>query len=175
LDLGQAADPGKALQAIKEQLRGIPSRGIGYGVLRYLYTDTEVTEQLRRLPQAEVSFNYLGQLHQDLPEALPFRPAREAIGPERSPRGSRKYLLEINGQVARGQLQLVWTYSENVHRHSTIEQLAQGYAEELRTLIRHCQSPEAGGFTPSDFPLLHLNQRHIDQIIGKVEVYKERT
>ena len=27
---------------------------------------------------------------------------------------------------------------------------------ELERLIRHCQSPEAGGFTPSDFPEAEL-------------------
>jgi len=42
-----------------------------------------------------------------------------------------------------------WMYSEAVHRRSTIEDLAQRFVEALRSIIG--QSPEAGGFTPSDF------------------------
>jgi len=34
-------------EGIKEQLRSVPNRGIGYGVLRYLSGDTSVTEQLQ--------------------------------------------------------------------------------------------------------------------------------
>jgi len=45
---------------------GIPNRGIGYGMLRYLSDNTETVEQLRSLPQAEVVFNYLGQFDQTL-------------------------------------------------------------------------------------------------------------
>ena len=60
LQLEHAATPAEALKSVKEQLRRIPKGGIGYGVLRYLSQDTEVTEKLRALPQAEVYFNYLG-------------------------------------------------------------------------------------------------------------------
>jgi microcystin synthetase protein McyA len=31
-------------------------------------------------------------------------------------------------------------------------------------LIDHCLSPEAGGFTPSDFPLADLDQQQLDQL-----------
>ena len=53
--------------------------------------------------------------------------------------------------------QLNWEYSVNIHRRTTIEQLAENYMQALRAIIIHCQSPEAGGHTPSDFPLANLN------------------
>ena len=52
---------------IKEQLRAVPNRGVGYGLLRYVRGDEAVAAALRALPQAEVCFNYLGQLDQALP------------------------------------------------------------------------------------------------------------
>ncbi len=61
LRLDAGVGPGEALKAIKEQLRGVPHRGIGYGLLRYL-RGGEASERLATLPAAEVSFNYLGQL-----------------------------------------------------------------------------------------------------------------
>ena len=167
LEWGQASGPGDALKKVKEQLRQVPQRGIGYGLLRYPSGSGETAEKLRALPQAEVSFNYLGQFDQVLPESSSFKLAQESSGPPRSPRGRRSHLLDINGFIVGGRLQLDWTYSENVHRRSTIEALAEGFIEALRSLIAHCLSPQAGGYTPSDFPLAKINQRQLDKIVSK--------
>jgi amino acid adenylation domain-containing protein/non-ribosomal peptide synthase protein (TIGR01720 family) len=169
LELGKTSDPGESLKSVKEQLRAIPNRGLGYGLLRYLSGDKEITAALQRLPQAEVSFNYLGQLDQALPADSPFRPARESGGQVHSLRGSRKHLLDVRGSIAGGQLHLVWTYSEKAHRRSTIEHLARSFVEALRSLIAHCQAPEAGGYTPSDFPLAQLDQEALDAAFEEVE------
>jgi thioester reductase-like protein/non-ribosomal peptide synthase protein (TIGR01720 family) len=143
LDLGETGSPGKALKAVKEQLRGIPNRGIGYGLLRYLSDDREMSLQLRSLPQAEVSFNYLGQFDQALSESSLFGLAQESSGLSCSLSGNRSYLIDINGFVAGGQLRLDWTYSEQIHRQSTIERLAQGFRSVLRSLIAHCRAADA--------------------------------
>jgi amino acid adenylation domain-containing protein/non-ribosomal peptide synthase protein (TIGR01720 family) len=169
LELGEASGPGETLKTIKEQLRRVPNHGIGYGLLRYLSREKEIAEKLRARPQAQVSFNYLGQLDQVLPEPAPFGPAGEPTGPAHSPRGNRRYLLEVNGSVVGGQLRLFWTYSENVHRRSTIESLAQECVEALRLLIAHCQSPEAGGYTPSDFPLARLDEQKLSALSRFIE------
>jgi non-ribosomal peptide synthase protein (TIGR01720 family) len=165
LQLDPAATLGDALKSVKEQLRSVPERGIGYGVLRYLSQSTEVTKKLRALPQAEVCFNYLGQMDRGEPGAMWFGPVWEASGPHRSPRGNRRYLLEINGRLAGGQVQLDWTYSECIHQRGTIEELVQSFIEALRMLIVHCQSPEVGGYTPSDFPKMKLSQQELDALL----------
>jgi non-ribosomal peptide synthase protein (TIGR01720 family) len=165
LQLEHAYTPTEALKSVKEQLRRIPKRGIGYGMLRYLSQDTEVIEKLRALPQAEVCFNYLGQGDQLVSGPLFFGPVREAIGPHRSPQGWRHYLLEVNSRLAGGQLRCDWTYSEQIHRWDTIAGLAQGFIEALRMLIRQCQSAEAGGYTPSDFPQMRLSQQELDELL----------
>ena len=100
--------------------------------------------------------------------AAPFTLAQEFRGPDHSPEGRRSHLLEINGGIAGGQLRLEWTYSENLHRRSTIERLAQEYMDALREIIAHCQSPEAGGYTPSDFSLARLDQKKLDKILKKL-------
>ncbi|HBL14315.1 MAG TPA: hypothetical protein DD379_23600, partial [Cyanobacteria bacterium UBA11162] len=80
-------------------------------------------------------------------------------------RGNRRYLIDINGFVLGGELQLEWTYSEQIHQRTTIEELAQGFVEALRSLITHCQSPEAGGYTSSDFPEANLSQKDLEQFL----------
>ena len=55
------------LKSVKEQLRQIPNRGVGFGLLRYTAGSTEVRNTLRTHSRAEVSFNYLGQVDRTLP------------------------------------------------------------------------------------------------------------
>ncbi|MEG4215637.1 amino acid adenylation domain-containing protein [Microcoleus sp. Pol14C6] len=161
-NLEQPSDLGATLKSVKEQLRAVPNRGIGCGVLRYL--NPEIAENLHKLPQSEVSFNYLGQFDQVLPKSSLFMLSSEPSGPLRSPRGNRRYLLEINGFIASNKLQLDWTYSESIHRRESIENLATGFIESLRSLIQYCQSPDAGGCTPSDFAEFKWSQWSQDDL-----------
>jgi non-ribosomal peptide synthase protein (TIGR01720 family) len=172
--ISHISQPGEAIKAIKEQLRSIPNRGIGYGVLRYLSVDRSVAAQLQTLPQAEVRFNYLGQFDRVLPESSLFGLVKQAPGNSRSPRGNRRYLLDINGLVLGGQLQLEWTYSEQIHQHSTIAKLAQGYIEALRSLIAHCKSSEAGGYTPSDFQQAKVSQKDLNRLLEQINRGSEK-
>ncbi|MGH9933381.1 MAG: amino acid adenylation domain-containing protein, partial [Pyrinomonadaceae bacterium] len=117
-------EDGEALKGVKEKLRKIPGAGgEGYGLLRYLSGRRDVMEKMSALPQAEVSFNYFGQLDQLLSASPMFKligePGRSKIGLSER----RAYLLEVNGWVTSGRLQMTWTYSQNRHRHSTIEAL----------------------------------------------------
>ncbi len=139
LDSGESFNLEDVLKSVKEQLRTIPNRGIGYGVLRYLSTNPEIARQLRSLPQPEVSFNYLSQVDQALPPASLFKRTHKSSGSARNLQGSRSHLLEINGLVIGGELQVEWTYSEAIHRRTTIERLAQKFVETLQQMITECQ------------------------------------
>ncbi|HEX9426136.1 MAG TPA: condensation domain-containing protein, partial [Candidatus Polarisedimenticolia bacterium] len=166
LRLGEARTPGEALRAIKEQLRRVPRHGIGYGLLRYFGGDAEMAARLRAMPQAEVAFNYLGQFDPSLPDEALFGLARRDTGPAHGPRGRRSHLVEIDGLIAGDRLRLRFIYSEACHHRATIERLADRYLAELRGLIAHCRSSEAGGSTPSDFPLADLDQRELDRLLA---------
>ncbi|MGE0127971.1 MAG: SDR family NAD(P)-dependent oxidoreductase [Blastocatellales bacterium] len=166
LELEEGGGPGEALKAIKEQLRRVPTGGVGYGLLRYLSWDEDIVKRLREAPQAEVRFSYLGQFDQLLPESSPFTPSQGAVGSLHSPRGERSHLLEISGATHQGRLRLDWTYSENIHSRATVERLAQDFVEALRGLIAHCQSAIAPGYTPSDFPLANVSQQQLDGLMA---------
>jgi amino acid adenylation domain-containing protein/non-ribosomal peptide synthase protein (TIGR01720 family) len=163
LTAGQGKEPGEAIKSTKEQLRRIPKKGIGYGILRYLQ-EGEAAEAVRAVPQAAVSFNYLGQA--DGISSGVFALAKESGGRERSERGERRHLLDVNAVVTGGQLSATWAYSEDVHERATVEAVAGSFMAELKALIAHCLSPEAGGYTPSDFPLAGLEQGKIDRLFG---------
>jgi non-ribosomal peptide synthase protein (TIGR01720 family) len=168
LDGEQATDPGEALKAVKEQLRSVPQKGLGYGLLRYLSQDPDIAEQFASLPQAEVVFNYLGQFDTSFHGQSLFHAANVSTGPAYSPLQPRSHLLEINASVVGGRLHLAWHYSRSVHHQETIQKLARRFIEALADLITHCQSPEVGGYTPSDFPLAGLDQPQLDWLIQQL-------
>ncbi len=158
LDLRGRDGVGEALKAVKEQLRGLPHGGIGHGLLRFS------AEAGPALAHSQISFNYLGQLDQARPSGFDWAP--EPAGPLRSRRGLRSHLLELDGSVVDGGLRFTCAYSENLHRRDTMDRLAAAVTAELRATIAHCRSPEAGGPTPSDFPLSTLNQSQLDKILA---------
>src|SRR6185295_6738727 len=162
---GSGAGPGGALRAVKERLRAIPNRGLGFGLLRYL-GDEEARAALSRAPVSEISFNYLGQLDQALPEASPFLLARENAGPAEDPAQPRRFLLDVAASVLGGRMELTATFGRSVHRRATIERLLDAFARELRAIVEHCRQPEAGGFTPSDFPLARIDQDALDRLLA---------
>ncbi len=169
LDLTAASGPGAVIAQIKEQLRAVPGRGLGYGLLRYLRDGEAVAARLAAMPGAEVSFNYLGQFDQALPEASPFAFARESAGPGYSPRARRAYALDVQASVRGGRLRVRFAYGEQRFERATIEALAERFLERLRGLVAHCLSPEAGGYTPSDFGKAGLTQEDIGDLLGQLD------
>ncbi|MCU0488384.1 MAG: amino acid adenylation domain-containing protein, partial [Anaerolineales bacterium] len=63
LTISPENDLGQDLMGIKEQLRLVPQKGLGYGLLRYRENE-KLTESdlLWKMPDPQVSFNYLGQV-----------------------------------------------------------------------------------------------------------------
>ena len=154
--------PGEALKSVKEQLRQIPRRGVGYGILRYLNADSGLASR----PEPAMVVNYLGQFDQVLAGSRLFRFAPESSGPWHSPRQRRRHALELNSLVIDGRLELRWTYSPSFCAESAVQPLFDAFSTALRELISHCLSPEAGGRTPADFPLARLDQPALDRLVG---------
>ncbi|GLV53959.1 hypothetical protein KDH_08100 [Dictyobacter sp. S3.2.2.5] len=79
--------------------------------------------------------------------------------------GQRAYLLEIISLVTDDRIHFTWSYSRNCYDAATIQELAAEFIHTLREILNHCQQPQAGGVTPSDFPLARLTQEQLDQRI----------
>jgi non-ribosomal peptide synthase protein (TIGR01720 family) len=158
-----ASRPEVLVKSVKEQFRAIPNRGFGYGVLRYL-GDRETSEQLRRLPQPQITFNYLGQFDQ-MSTSL-FHLANGPKGPEHSPQQARRHLLELTAVVLDNALQLKWSFSRNRHRRETIEGLAANFLAGLRDIIS--QKEATAELSQTDFPHASLSQGDLDKIIDRI-------
>jgi len=168
------AAAGQVLKRVKEQVRAVPGDGLGYGVLRYL--DPATGPVLAGLPAAQVGFNYLGR---------PTPPPRPASGQARDPgEGAGQwrqlglggdtdpalpvaYPLQASATVQDGPdgpvlaLGLAWPAA--VLPDADARALLAAWRDMLQGLAAHATSPAAGGHTPSDFPLLNLEQDQVDE------------
>ncbi|TBU87323.1 non-ribosomal peptide synthetase, partial [Stutzerimonas kirkiae] len=156
-----------SIKTIKEQLRAIPDKGIGFGALRYLGDET-AKQALSDLPEPQITFNYLGQFDGSFGEgentSAFLIPAVESSGASQSAQAPLGNWLSINGQVYGGELRLDWSFSQEMYKEETIQRLAQEYAEELEALIAHCADKNTFGLTPSDVPLAGLSQPRLDAL-----------
>jgi non-ribosomal peptide synthase protein (TIGR01720 family) len=128
---------GASIVAVRDQLAGVPQKGVGYGALRYM-AENSVQAQLAALPQARLTFNYLGQFDQTFDEQAMLMPAEEGIGDTYSLEAGLGNWLEVVGQVFDGKLSMRCIYSTRRYRPSTIETLMQHYQAELEALVEHC-------------------------------------
>ncbi|CAM3778179.1 Linear gramicidin synthase subunit D [Pseudomonas reidholzensis] len=163
--LAPQAELGQSIKAIKEQLRAVPDKGIGYGLLRYRGAPA-IREQLGRGAQAQVTFNYLGQFDGSFStaEGALFSPSGESAGRTQCAGAPLGNDLSITGQVYGGELFLEWTYSADVYQPATIDGLAQAFEQALADVVEHCCQAEHQGVTPSDFPLARLTQAQLDSL-----------
>ncbi|MEM9161530.1 MAG: alpha/beta fold hydrolase [Cyanobacteria bacterium P01_F01_bin.4] len=175
LQLANRNDIGASLKTVKEQLRQIPDRGIGYGILRYLGDETT---RKRLTLSSEVLFNYLGQRESGRPADPETESGIRVIenidtGTLRDPRNQRNYLLEINAWVTHGQLHINWTYDTQRYRSGTMARVANTYLSALKAIVTHCTASDGtvfncGGFTPSDFPDADFSQPELDNFISQL-------
>src|SRR6185312_4433207 len=160
LALSVASEAGwhDTLRSVKEQLRAVPLHGLSYGALRHLLPDSVLTNA----PAPQIGFNYHGQWDaESTGEQGLYRASLPPAGRDTDPDQARPYLLDITGVVQGGRLELGWTYPPAVYDETTVRDLAEQMCAALREIVAHCASPEAGGRTPSDFPLAKLTQEQL--------------
>jgi non-ribosomal peptide synthase protein (TIGR01720 family) len=169
----ELTDPGGVLTSVKEQVRRTPRRGVGYGALRHLTDDPADPrlDRLRELHEPQILFNYMGGTGGSgaagglLAGTLP----AELCGPTEGKEQTRSHVLQIEAaQGSDGRMVFDWYYSDGLHRAETVERVAQDYVRALKDLVEHCLSPQAGGFTPSDFPLANLNDDTLAAIMKQM-------
>lgn len=148
--------PAATLGAVKDTLRAVPNKGLGFGVLRH-YGDTATRAALAAVPRPHVTFNYLGQF--DAPREAALVPRFGGAGRERDPAGPIGNALAIHAYIdgdATRTLKVHWVYGATQFERATVEAHAQRFEGALAELVAECAARLAqrgGGATPGDYPL----------------------
>jgi len=88
------------IKNIKEKLKRIPKKGIGYGVLKYLTEGRHKKDLIFRL-KPEICFNYLGQFDQEIDNSL-FKISKIPCKSTISEENQRQYTFHINSMIKNG-------------------------------------------------------------------------
>jgi amino acid adenylation domain-containing protein/non-ribosomal peptide synthase protein (TIGR01720 family) len=127
------------------QLRAIPERGLGYGVLRYL--DPESEPRLAELPAPQVLFNYLGRVPVT-DEETPWLPLRDDTAPGATGARPLPYPIEVNAVTQDGpdgpQLVANWSWAGSLLTEDDVRDLADAWFEALRAVARCARAVEDG-------------------------------
>ncbi|APY89610.1 amino acid adenylation domain-containing protein [Streptomyces alfalfae] len=156
-----AGDAGRVLRAAKEARRAVPDGGIGYGVLRCL--DPAVDEEFRNVPAPDVLLNYLGRFA-PLAAAGWRLPERDAFAVTEPDAKALEQVLALNCFVheeGAPRLAVEWTAATEVFGADAVEALQEAWGRALEALAEHARHT-SGGLTPSDLPLVGLDQAAID-------------
>ncbi|GAB3740235.1 amino acid adenylation domain-containing protein [Nocardiopsis nanhaiensis] len=151
-----------AVKRVKESVRALPDRGFGHGLLRYLNPAT--AEQVAAPRPADIGFNYLSRLPESTPAAWGPSPAGAAVGGGADPRMPLAHALDLNAAVRGSRLITTWTWAPTCLTQEEAHALAEDWRTALETIAAHVAEGETGGHTPSDLPLLDLDQEQIEEI-----------
>ncbi len=154
------------VKSVKEQLRQIPDKGLGYGVLKYINEE----EVLQKKDPWDILFNYLGQVDNVIRESKWFSGTGESAGSGRSEELIVTEKLSINSIIKGGELILNWTYSPKHYEEVTIQKLATAFINNLEWLISHCLEQQKLGvvYTPSDYGLGdEISYEELDQFLNE--------
>ncbi|WP_306208569.1 non-ribosomal peptide synthetase [Actinoplanes sp. RD1] len=147
LDPGSTTDLVAAVRAVKEQLRAVPTDGLGYGSLRWLHGHDFG-------PAPEILFNYLGRFGaDDGGDWSPAAPLREGVDP-----ANPAMPLEINAHVTGGTFEATLSWPA----HLLAEDRVVALAEHWTAVLRELAGTDVSGHTPADFPLVPLTQADVD-------------
>ncbi|MDF2802806.1 MAG: hypothetical protein K0S61_2709, partial [Anaerocolumna sp.] len=167
LEMNQVENIGESIKKVKEMLRNIPNKGIGYGILKYLGSE-DVKKCLVSDIYPEISFNYLGQFDHNsqgnILEASPY-----SKGKEISNNYVNRCLIDINGSIENGQLSLQFTYSNRQYRRETISNVAKRFKENLMKIINHCAEKDMAELTPSDCSSKEIDFDIIENVLSMLD------
>ncbi|WJM11231.1 amino acid adenylation domain-containing protein [Paenibacillus sp. PK1-4R] len=162
LDLGACEALSDCIKTVKEGLRSVPNKGLGYGVLKYL-TAVENKGELKFNLRPEICFNYLGQFDGDVITDA-FESSAYGTGSSIDPTHPKAYKLSMNGMVIGGELVFTCEYAADTYRRELVEDWMARYTAQLRQLIAHCTQQTHSEKTTSDFRLVDVEPKEASDL-----------
>ncbi|MFE9749544.1 amino acid adenylation domain-containing protein [Saccharothrix saharensis] len=156
---------GTALKRVKEQLRELPEKGVGYGLLRHLNADT--AGKLAGLGAPQVAFNYLGRVDTAAPGGdrlwLPAPGFTAPVGHDDLPFVHAIEVTAVTEDTPAGpRLAATLAWPADLLADAEADDLGTAWRQALGGLVEHVRGTAAGGLTPSDVDLVPLSQDELD-------------
>lgn len=159
LDAHKKDDAGAHIRGVKEQLRAVPDKGMGYGMLKYLSANPPAVCSV----QPEIVFNYLGQFDDD--NSMPgFSFAAEYTGESSNAEEKIPYPLAMTGRVLNDKLRMNFEFDPLKISSAEQDAICLQFEKQLLQLIYHCASRNETEHTASDFQYKALSQQTFESL-----------
>ncbi|KAJ3155676.1 hypothetical protein HDU89_006650, partial [Geranomyces variabilis] len=163
--------------SVKETLRGIPDKGISYGILRY-HADANPNDlhlsRIKQHSQMHVLFNYHGQFQAlGRSDSMFERQQGLKFVDRETDADSVPRAIEINVFFgANDELIMELDFDSGIYDLSTVDAWARGWTVEMTRVVQHCLQVDAegGSFTPSDFTLSHIGAVASQKVLDHLRV-----
>ncbi|MFH1488094.1 MAG: amino acid adenylation domain-containing protein [Pseudomonadota bacterium] len=156
LEAKPGESPAGTIRRMKQVLRTVPGKGIGFGLLR---PDHPELGHCR----PGISFNYLGRF--SLPPGSFIKGiAAEDPGPFHGPDNERPHLIDINALSLEQGLRIVITYGSRLFPGRAMEELVQCLRSAIAEVVDHSKRAEGVLPEPKDFPGLGLNREMLNTL-----------
>jgi len=159
LALDSATDALSGLVSVKETLRKIPNKGIGYGMLKYLGAGFDTAFA------PHIAFNYLGDFgfERTDKESL-FVPVDEYHGrTEAAVNRAHNALLDVTAMILSGTLKISVGYRSD-YNLATVNALIDALQRNLQSLIRQLSQITEVCLTPSDLSFKGLSVAELSRL-----------
>ncbi|QUI21830.1 amino acid adenylation domain-containing protein [Vallitalea pronyensis] len=147
----------KQIKHVKEKVRAIPNKGMGFGVLQY------ITKHLKEDPKEVIRFNFMGSF---MEESMG---THVELVSNQFHWGSRHTnpltcLMDITCYMIRDKLDIVFSYNRHKIKDRVMGEFVSQYKANIETIIAHCCTRKVIEFTPSDFDTVELSQDELDNM-----------
>ncbi|MBF0399099.1 MAG: gramicidin biosynthesis protein, partial [Desulfobacterales bacterium] len=154
----------ESIKNIKEDIRKIPNKGIGYSAIKY-YTDNN---ELKKHKLPEILFNYLGQF--DSKDEGDYQFTGEFAGLGVDVTNIDNNILEINGMTIEGEIS--FTVSGRLIDND-LDDLSQSLKRSLENITKHCIEKIENNeikYTPSDFKTVKVSRILLDKLQKEYDI-----
>ncbi len=167
LNISNTNEVRDALIKVKETMRKIPQKGIGYGILKHLTNDFD--DDIK----PKISFNFLGDFgsnNNEKDQSSVFELSSEYIGEGSDEANIDNSMLEVSGLIIGDRLRMVIQYSTANYSNQIIDELIKSYEKNLINLIDTIILEKESYLTPSDLTFKGLKIEELKEINSNNDV-----
>lgn len=158
---------GYRIKRVKDGLRRIPNKGIGYGIAKYMMPK-EHKQVIAFQTKSDIRFNYLGQFDNDLQRDV-FQRSHYQCQHMVSGEAIRTVALDINAMVVGASLTLTVGYHREEYKETTVAQFLASFLQYIRDIIAHCIGRTETEKTSSDFSSHTLSTEEWDVLSERLK------
>ncbi len=154
------------VRTVKETLRNIPNKGLGYGILQYI-DSAEGDANLRTDLIEQLGLNYLGELTEGSGEAILNVNTQIPTGTMVNPEGVTGPAFMIDCSVEGDSMNIEATYDSTVWTEAKAQEMVNAFCEEIGAITAYTTAVAESETTASDLGATGWTDEQYENIVAE--------